>query len=299
MGGVTVLDELTEHRIARPDGRTVAWTEWGAPDGVPLLRVPGTPGCRWSVRSDTAPWAERGLRVVTTERPGLGASTRLPGRGFAEHADDLAAVLDELGLDAVHVTGSSGASAHELCFAARHPDRVRAMTIVAGGAPATAEETEREAALNREAAALVRAGDLDGFRAKLLDVHAAFVADPLAGIAEASEGVPPADRAVMSDPAWQLVFTAAVREALGAGPDGWGDESLALLGDWSDVDLTAVRTSLTWWHAPADANAPLSAAIRLLTAIPHAELRLFGPDDGHLAAFHREPEILDELLSRG
>jgi hypothetical protein len=53
------------------------------------------------------------------ERPGFGASTRLPGRGFAEHADDLAAVLDELRLDAVHVTGASGASAHELCFAGR------------------------------------------------------------------------------------------------------------------------------------------------------------------------------------
>jgi pimeloyl-ACP methyl ester carboxylesterase len=251
------------------------------------------------VRSDTAPWAERGLRVITTERPGFGVSTRLPGRGFAEHADDLAAVLDELGLGAVHVIGSSGASAHELCFAGRHTGRVRAMTIVAGGAPATVEESEREISLNREAAELVRAGDLATLWERLAEVHRAFVADPLAAIGGASEGVPASDRAVMSAPGWQRVFTASVREALRPGPDGWGDETVALLGGWDDVDCAAVRTSLTWWHAPADADATLSAAQRLLARIPHAQLRLFGAGDGHLAGFHREGEILDELLTRG
>jgi pimeloyl-ACP methyl ester carboxylesterase len=290
---------LTEHRLSRPDGRTVAWTEWGDPRGVPLLRLPGTPGCRLSVRSDTTPWVERGLRVITTERPGFGNSTRLPGRGFAQHADDLAAVLDDLGLDAVHVTGVSGASAHELCFAGRHPERVRAMTVVAGGAPTTAEESLQEISVNREAAELVRTGDIAALWEKLEAVHAHFVADPLAGIAEVSDAVPAKDRMVMSAPDWQLVFTAAVREALRPGPDGWGDETLALLGDWADVDCSNVPTSLTWWHAPSDADAPLSAARRLLGQIPHAELRLFGHDEGHLAAFHREAEILDELLARG
>ena len=294
-----VLDELRERRLTRPDGRTVAWTEWGPPDGIPLLRLPGTPGCRLSVRSDPVPWAERRLRVITTERPGFGASTRLPGRGFAEHADDLAAVLDELGLDAVHVTGASGASAHELCFAGRHPSRVRAMTIVAGGAPATAEESEREIPLNREAAELVRAGDLATLWRRLEGVYRDFVADPLAAIGGVGDGVPAADRAVMSASSWQLVFTASVREALGPGADGWGDETVALLGEWNDVDCSAVRTSLTWWHAPADADATLSAARRLLALIPHARLRLFHSDEGHLAAFHREAEILDELLARG
>ena len=67
----------------------------------------------------------------------------------------------------------------------------------------------------------------------------------------------------------------------------------------SDIDCSAVETSLTWWHAPADADAPLPAARRLLRKIPQAELRLFDDDEGHLAAFHRESDILDELLTRG
>jgi pimeloyl-ACP methyl ester carboxylesterase len=36
--------------------------------------------------------------------------TRLPGRGFGAPADDLAAVVDHLGLEAVHVMGGSGSA---------------------------------------------------------------------------------------------------------------------------------------------------------------------------------------------
>ena len=58
-----VLEELREHRLRRPDGRTVAWTEWGAPDGVPLLRHFHR-GYEYSVimqarARDREPWAKK------------------------------------------------------------------------------------------------------------------------------------------------------------------------------------------------------------------------------------------------
>jgi hypothetical protein len=52
----------------------------------------------------------------------------------------------------------------------------------------------------------------------------------------------------MTDPMWQQGL-GATREALGAGIDGWVDETLAILGDWPDVPLPAVTTSLVWSHA--------------------------------------------------
>ncbi|HEY3484950.1 MAG TPA: hypothetical protein VGK49_06170, partial [Ilumatobacteraceae bacterium] len=59
-----LLPELREGRLTRPDGRVVAWTEWGEATDAPMLRVPGTPGCRYTVRADVSPWAERELRMV-------------------------------------------------------------------------------------------------------------------------------------------------------------------------------------------------------------------------------------------
>jgi pimeloyl-ACP methyl ester carboxylesterase len=293
-----LLDGVRERRLER-DGRVVAWTEWGPDDGLPVLRVPGTPGSRYNLRADRTAWVERGLRMITTERPGFGASTRLPGRGFNEPADDLAAILDHLGLDAVHVTGGSGAAPHELAFAARHPARVRAMTILVGAAPTTDEEAAQEVGLNHEAYRLVKAGDDAGLRRLLTDVRAEMIADPLAAFAAIMEKAPESDKAVMTDPGWQQAFVVSHEEALRQGVDGWADEGFAIVNRWGDIDVSAVRTSLTWWHAAGDANAPLSAARRLLEQLPHGTLRLFGEHEGHMAPYHREPEILDELLARG
>src|SRR4029079_902815 len=97
---------------------------------------------------DRAPWTDRGLRVITTERPGYGASTRLEGRAFVEHSDDLAAILDALGIDALPVYGASGASPPILDLAARHPSRVTVATIAVGAAPMEPEEAAQMIDLN-------------------------------------------------------------------------------------------------------------------------------------------------------
>src|SRR4051794_13297447 len=130
-----VLDGVRDLRLHRPDGRTVAWTEWGPEDGVPLLRVPGTPGSRFGLRADRSLWAERRLRAITTERPGFGASSRLPGRGFNEPADDLAAILDAVGVDRVHVIGGSGAAPPPPGLPPRRPPPGPAQTLLPGGGP--------------------------------------------------------------------------------------------------------------------------------------------------------------------
>jgi pimeloyl-ACP methyl ester carboxylesterase len=83
-------------RLTLRDGRTLAWHEWGAPDGTPVLRLQGTPNSRFARH----PISERlGVRVIMADRPGYGASTRMPGRGLALVADDLVELLDHLGLD--------------------------------------------------------------------------------------------------------------------------------------------------------------------------------------------------------
>lgn len=78
-----------------------------------------------------------------------------------------------------------------------------------------------------------------------------------------------------------------------------GDLCALGASSWNDVDFSEIHTSVTWWHAPKDANAPLSAAVRVVERLPNATLVRFGEDEGHLAAYHREGEILDELLARG
>ena len=115
------LMQLRERRLTRDGGRVVAWTECGSPSGRPVLRIPGTPGSRIPLRPDATPWTRRGLRMITTERPGFGASSRLPDHGFLEHADDLAVILDNLSIEALPAIGGSGGAPYLLAFMAAHP----------------------------------------------------------------------------------------------------------------------------------------------------------------------------------
>jgi len=236
--------------------------------------------------------------VLTTERPGYGASTRLPGRQFHEHADDVAEILDAAGISTAFVSGGSGAAPHILAFAAQHPDRVRAVSIHSGAAPLTAEQRAQMIPLNQESVALARAGDRDGLVSLLAPIRDEMLADPLSGIRSVMADAPPEDGAVMSDPLWQVTFVRAMREALAPGVDGWVDESLAIANDWRDITLASVTSTVTWWHAENDRNAPLEAARSLVRQLPAGTLQLL-PGDGHLAAYHHEREILDELLARG
>jgi pimeloyl-ACP methyl ester carboxylesterase len=295
----TIVDlgtDVTEHQLTRPDGRIVAWTESGVAEGRPLLRIPGTPGSRYSIRADRSPWIERGLRVITTERPGYGASTRLVGRGFSEHSDDLAAILDTLGIDRLPVYGSSGGSPHILDFAARHPDRLTVASILVGAAPIEPDEAARMIDLNALEYRLYHEGRFDELWRISVETRDEILADPLAGFRHAMASATEMDRAIIEDPAWQRGFLVSVVEALREGPGGWYDEGLAFAGPWG-IPFEEIRTDITWWHSDRDRNAPLSAAKRVVEALPNARMRIWA-EAGHLTPYRHEPEILDELLGR-
>jgi pimeloyl-ACP methyl ester carboxylesterase len=290
-------DLVTDHTLQVGDGRTVAWTQSGDPEGRPVLRVPGTPGSRWTVRADQQPWLDRNLLMITAERPGYGVSSRLPGRGFAEPVDDLAAILDQLGIDRLPVYGASGGAPHILALCARHPERVSAATILAGAAPLTDSEAEEVIPINRQARMLALGDDLPALEAFLNPIRESVVEDPLAAFGDMMASAPPDDLEIMSDPTWQEAFVRSMREALAQGVGGWADETLAMINRWDDVDLGAVQTSVLWRHAPHDHNVPASAARRVVDALPNAQWAQW-PDGGHLVAYRAEGEVLDELLTR-
>jgi len=293
-------DGVTEGRLTLRDGRVVAWTEHGPRDGTPLLRMPGTPGSRWSLGGgDRSRFHRRGLRVITTERPGFGASTRLPGHGFLEPADDVARILDHLGVGSAFVTGGSGGAPYVLAFLSRHGDRARTATVEVGAAPCTAEEAATMLELNRLGWEFAQNGDWDGMREWALPFWEAIVADPIAGLQGAAADATEDDLATMATDEWQAAQVKGIYEALRLSPDGWVDEALAIDGRtrWDEIDLAAVTTSLTWWHSRSDVMSPYAAVERLVAKLPNAQLREL-TDQAHIGTALND-EHLDELLARG
>lgn len=290
--------DVKDEDLVLPDGRTIAWTRTGPEGGVPLLRLPGTPGSRWFVRADRTPWRERNLEVITTERAGMGRSTPLPGRGLRQHADDLIRILDHLGLDQVRAVAISGGGPHLLALAAQYPDRLAAATIVVGTPLLLEHEIDQMIDQNAAAYRLVRKGDRSGLREFLAAPFAAMKSDPVGGVRKVMAQAPATDQEIMADPLWQVMFRAALTAALAQDVEGWGDDTMAIFGTWSELELRAVRTDITWWHGANDKNCPLPAVRRLIEGLSTVTLRELG-DVGHFEPYRREAEILDELLTRG
>jgi 3-oxoadipate enol-lactonase len=111
-----------------PDGRTHLYWE-SAGSGPPVILIHGlglSGGAWWRTVDALSPR----LRVVTFDHRGVGRSeSPRPAYTTEAMADDAVAVLDELGLDAVHVYGFSlgGMVAQQLAL--RHPGRVRSLVL--------------------------------------------------------------------------------------------------------------------------------------------------------------------------
>ena len=235
---------MGEGRLILQDGRTLAWREYGPSHGRPVLRFQGTPGSRNSRYPHEDAYDRLDARVIVADRPGYGASSRLPGRGISVVADDAAELLDHLGLSPVYVIGQSGGGPHALAFAAQHLDRVGAVSVVVGMVPLEEEDLGGLIKLNRDGWYAAREGWEAMFNL-LAPRREERLVDPLAASRATMAAAPASDQAVIEDPAWQRVFVedggaATWRRGLGRRVDG----AVSALGlrasrSWVPRDLVA------------------------------------------------------------
>ncbi|HKW07522.1 MAG TPA: alpha/beta hydrolase [Candidatus Dormibacteraeota bacterium] len=275
------------------DGREMAWRWWGDPDWTPVLRIQGTPSSRKQYNPTRNVQGDINARYLMADRAGYGGSTRKPGRGIVDIADDYAELLEAHGLDRVPATGTSGGGPHVLALAARHPERVSAVSVIVGGTPLEAAEIDQLVGINARGYALAEQGWQPLYEF-LVEVRKRMLGEE--GMQGVLSDAPPADRAVMADPAWQKMSRENIAETLKQGAEGWTDESYAMHGEW-DFDPADVKTSVTWWHSDDDKNAPLSAARRVVAKLRNVDLRVWH-GEGHFASVTHEREIVEELLAR-
>jgi 3-oxoadipate enol-lactonase len=98
--------------------------------GPPLLMIMGMSGTALHWGETFLAALQRDFETITYDHRGVGASSRQEGPlSIVQLADDAAALLDALEIDAAHVLGISmgGMVAQELAL--RHPGRVRTLTL--------------------------------------------------------------------------------------------------------------------------------------------------------------------------
>lgn len=103
--------------------------------GTPIVLVPGVQG-RWEYFAPAIDALARSFRVVTFSLCGeLGCPRIVPARGIDNFTDQIAAALDDRGIDKAIVCGISFGGVAALRFAAERPDRTAALVLVSTPGP--------------------------------------------------------------------------------------------------------------------------------------------------------------------
>jgi pimeloyl-ACP methyl ester carboxylesterase len=268
--GKVVKGELREaHLRPRP---LLAHLVEGA--GEPLLLLNGGM-MSYSAWGEVAPaLASRGTLVRCDFRGQL-LSPGPPPPDFAGHAEDLATLLDALGLPRVDVVGTSFGAEAAIVLASRHPSRVRSLALVTA---VDRFDDEMGAGLRRLGDS-ARAALGGGSREAVYDEIATFAFSP----------------AWASEHAEELKVRRRLVSAL---PDRWFHDLALLVDSLVGLDLTpylaGIRCPVLVVRAGEDGAMPRERTEALARAIAGAEVVEI-PGAGHALALEKPRELLSIL----
>ena len=193
--------------------------------------------------------AAAGVRLITIDRPGYGGSDlTAEAVTIPSLADDAAMVLHELGATDVAAVGWSAGGRLAMALAARHPDLVRSVDLLA--APAPDEDVPWYPEEVRPMVDALRQ-DPDGAVAAMTPMLAPMTSDAAGAVGQL--GVGPADEALLLErPGLLDGVTAMLTEAFRAGAGGLAADIVSYtVHDWG-FDPRAVGVPVRCWYGADD-----------------------------------------------
>ncbi len=282
--------------VRLPDGRHLDLRVSGPAGGFPLVFHHGTPGAATPIRALERAAHARGLRLVTTSRPGYGHSSAQPGRRVVDVTADTAAVLGAIGADRCLIAGWSGGGPHALACGARL-GATAAVLVIAGVAPYGTGDLDWMAGMGEENVVEFSAAlkGEDELRCRLIRerdrLKQATVADVVASLETL---LPDVDRAVLTGEFGEDL-AASFREAVRTGVEGWIEDDIAFTRSWG-FELQEISVPTMIWQGSADLMVPFTHGTWLASQLPGASAHL-EQGEGHLSVgLDALDRMLDELV---
>ena len=141
-GSIAATQKAIDHDMAQKlrlaDGRNLDYLVSGSAEGFPLVFHHGTPGAYTALGPLATACEKKDFKLITYSRAGYGDSTRHKGRRIVDEAEDVRAILHNLGHKKYATMGWSGGGPHALSCAANIEGCVAAISV-AGLAPSDGE----------------------------------------------------------------------------------------------------------------------------------------------------------------
>ena len=279
--------------VPLPDGRELAYEEYGDPAGFPVLSFHGG----LSSRLDAAPAHDAallaGVRLISPDRPGMGLSTYRPGRRLLDWPADVDALTRALGIGRFAVMGWSAGGAYAAVCAVKMGRRVTAAALLSSAVPFDLYGTTR--GLTSEDRALLFLTRRVPWLASATLKFSIVNASNTRLLRAVMRSFPPADRSVLAEWGPPDLALAFVREALRQGTAGCVQD-YRIFGDPWGFSLEEIRVPVQIWEGADDRTGPPGYRAFLQRHIAHATVTVV-PGEGHLSLLpHQAPAIFAALL---
>jgi len=277
----------TNNLLTLPDGRKLAYAEFGKTDGYPVLYFHAAPSSRLEpmfLGDDI--FSKFGLRVICPDRPGMGQSDFQSHRGFSDWPKDMIILADEMGLNRFSVLGVSGGGGYAAVCAAKIPERLCKVVIASGAWWIDSE------AVNSIGFPMNLQWQLTKHAPILLPLMLKMMIKmmsqpPKDGFDQ--DSVPPnnimpaADHAVMAQPGRIAINQQVLSEVMRQGSKGSVWDMRLYVREW-DFDPAEIQIPLTLFHGEQDRNFPLALVQRMANSLPCVQLITY-PEDGHISTY--------------
>jgi pimeloyl-ACP methyl ester carboxylesterase len=289
-----VAGQRTVKTLILKDGRRLGFAESGAQSGLPVFYFHGSGSSRFDRPSSESMLAQRGIRFITTDRPGHGQSECHADRRLIDWPQDVGQLADHLGIGRFYVAGHSAGGPHALACAHQLPDRV-----IAGAAISSVAPMSRRGAY----AGMPLPNRLLAWSAR----HAPWVTqlirrmtrNMVMGDAEQASrqvmaSIPEADKVVLYAPENADILVRSLQEGFRQGGRAVAQDDSLVNQDWG-FDLAEITPRIDVWHGEADVNVPFHAGQYLAGQLANARAT-FLEGEGHFFVLARWEEILVMLL---
>ncbi len=286
-------------------GRRIAFSQFGHPEGRPLIYAHGFPSSRREAWLVHAAAYEVGARIISIDRPGYGDSEPAADRQLGDWPQDVLCVADQLELERFGLIGVSGGGPYVLACAWRLGQadahvlqgRVTACGLVCPLGPiyrdAQLEQMHWAARINLRIGQQAEwLSDLvfGGPTTTLLERWPSLVENTR------SLAAPAADRAILADAETASILNRTIADAMRNGAPGARKDLYLYTHDWG-IPFQQIDLPIRIWHGQADGTVPIEHARWFAEQIPNADLTEL-PDEGHYSVpFRYSRQILGELIT--
>ena len=280
------------------DGRTLAYAEYGAPDGKPVFYFHGIPGSRLEAGIlDISEFEKAGMRLIACDRPGMGGSDFQPGRNFSHWPADIINLAKELGLGRFGVLGVSGGSAYVLACACLIPERLSAAVIASGAGCMDSPEARAGLPFIGRFIWWMAARSVRLTSLFLNLTKPRNLGDPAKIREQMKRSMPAGEAAVLDKPGRLETFMASATESIRQGVTGMAWDTHLCAGPW-DFHPEEIRFPVRLLHGESDINVPIAVARKVAAVIPGCQATFY-PGEGHFSTAANHMDEIINTLSRG